>query len=56
MPSKILHQEKGKITGQEISPMTMEEFKALIEQAEKYSENNSLYNAGEILKDIDTWE
>ena len=44
---KILHQEKKKIAQQKLSPMTMEEFNALIDQVEKGSENNSLYNVGD---------
>ncbi len=53
---KILHQERKKMANKEHSPMTMEEFNALIDQAENDSENNRLYSAGEILKDIDTWK
>ena len=53
---KILHQEKKKGMEEEFSQMTMEEFNALIDQAEDDSLNNRLFNAGEILKDIDTWK
>jgi hypothetical protein len=53
---KVLHKEKGKIVDKEFSPMTMKEFNAMIDQSENDSKNNRLYNAGEILKDIDTWE
>ena len=53
---KILHQEKKKGMEEELSQMTMEEFNALIDQAEDDSLNNRLFNAGEILKDIDTWK
>ena len=41
---------------EEFSQMTMEEFDTLIDQAEDDSLNNRLFNAGEILKDIDTWK
>ena len=51
---KILHQEKKKGM-KEFSQMTMEEFNALIAQAEDDSLNNRLFNAGEITRDIDTW-
>ena len=53
---KILHQERKKMARKDLSPMTTEEFNALIDQAENDSINNRLYNAGEILKDIDTWK
>ncbi len=53
---KILHQEKKKGMEEEFSQMTMEEFNTLIDQAEDDSLNNRLFNAGEILKDIDTWK
>ncbi len=53
---KILHQEKKKGMEEEFSQMTMEEFNGLIDQAEDDSLNNRLFNAGEILKDIDTWK
>ena len=36
--------------------MTIEEFNALIDSAEDDSENERMYNAGEILNDIDTWK
>jgi len=36
--------------------MTIEEFNSLIDKAEEDSENDRMYNAGEIIKDIDTWE
>ncbi len=53
---KILHQEKKKTIDKELSPMTIEEFNSLIDKAENDSKNDRLYNAGEILKDIDTWK
>ena len=53
---KILHQERVKIIEKEYSPMTMEEFNSRIEQAENDSKNERLFNAGEILKDIDSWK
>jgi len=53
---KILHQEKKKVIDKALSPMTIEEFNELIDSAESDSENDRMYNAGEILKDIDTWK
>ena len=53
---KMLHQEKKKTIDKEFSPMTIEEFNSLIDKAENDSENDRLYHAGEILKDIDTWK
>lgn len=53
---KILHQERKKTIDKELSPMTIEEFNSLIDNAESDSENDRMYNAGEILKDIDTWK
>ncbi len=53
---KILHQERKKVIEKELNPMTVEEFNALIDSAEDDSENDRMYNAGEILNDIDTWK
>lgn len=53
---KILHQERKKVIEKELSPLTVEEFNALIDSAEDDSENDRMYNAGEILNDIDTWK
>jgi hypothetical protein len=53
---KILHQERKKVIDKELSPMTIKEFNELIDSAENDSENDRMYNAGEILKDIDTWK
>lgn len=53
---KILHKEKKKIIDMKSNPMTLEVFNSLIDQAENDAENDRLYNAGEILKDIDTWK
>ena len=53
---KILHQERKKIADKNLFPMSLEEFNSIIDQAENDSVNNRLYNAGEILKDIDTWK
>jgi len=53
---KILHQERKKIADKNLSSMTLEEFNSIIDEAENDSKNNRLYNAGEILKDIDTWK
>jgi len=53
---KILHQERKKSIDDKLSPMTIEEFNSLIDKAEEDSENDRMYNAGEIIKDIDTWE
>ena len=52
---KILHQEKKKGM-QEISQMKIEEYKAIIDQAEDDSLKNRLFHAGEILRDIDMWK
>ena len=38
------------------NPMTLEVFNSLIDQAENDTEYDRLYNAGKILKDIDTWK
>jgi len=53
---KILHQERKKVIDKELSPMTIEEFNSLIDSSESDAENDRMYNAGEILKDIDTWK
>ena len=53
---KILHQERKKVIDKELSPMTVKEFNLLIDSAENDSANDRMYNAGEILKDIDTWK
>ena len=53
---KILRQEKKKNSERELSRMTMEEFNALIDRAEDDSLNDRLTNAGELLKDIDSWK
>lgn len=53
---KMLHQEKKRMAKKEISPMTIEQLNSIIDQAEGDSANNRLYNAEEILEDIDTWE
>ncbi len=53
---KILQQEKKKRIEENFTQMTIEELNSLIDQAEEDSLNNRLFNAGEILKDIDTWK
>ncbi|MEA3317302.1 MAG: hypothetical protein U9R54_05045 [Bacteroidota bacterium] len=53
---KILHQERKKLIDKKLSPMTIEEFNSLIDSSENDSENGRMYNAGEILNDIDTWK
>ena len=53
---KILHQERKKVIDKEMSPMTIEEFNSLIDSAESDSKNGRMYNAGEIINDIDTWK
>jgi hypothetical protein len=53
---KILHQERKKVIDKELSPMTVKEFNSLIDSSENDSANDRMYNAGEILKDIDTWK
>jgi len=53
---KVLHQERKKSTDKESGKMSIEEFNALIDKAEDDSKNDRLYNAGNILKDIDKWK
>lgn len=53
---KTLHQERKKAIDKALSPMIVEEFNELIDRAESDSESDRMYNAGEILKDIDTWK
>jgi len=53
---KILYQEKKKNMRNEFSQMTLEEFNAIIDRAENDALHNRVFNAGEILKDIDTWK
>ena len=53
---KMLHQEKKKTFDKEFSPMSLEDFNSIIDKAEEDSEAGRLYNAVEILKDIDTWK
>ncbi len=55
---KILYQERKKIEDKELTPMKIEEYNAIIDQAGNDSNNDRLYNAGEILIDIDidTWK
>jgi 16S rRNA A1518/A1519 N6-dimethyltransferase RsmA/KsgA/DIM1 with predicted DNA glycosylase/AP lyase activity len=53
---KTLFQEKEKMLNKELNPMSLEEFNSIIDSAEKDSANNRLYNAGEILNDIDSWK
>ena len=36
--------------------MTIEEFNSFTDKAESDSEDDRMFNAGEILKDIDTWK
>ncbi|MEF8809695.1 MAG: hypothetical protein V5A47_02140, partial [Bacteroidales bacterium] len=53
---QVLHQERKKSFGEEVNPMTMEEFDSLINKAEEDSQKERVYNAGGIFKDIDEWE
>ncbi len=53
---KILRLEKEKLFKNDFVQMTMSEYNSLIDSAENDSENNRLFNAEEILKDIDTWQ
>jgi len=53
---RLLHREKEKIVEQEFSKMTIDEFNSMIDQAENDSENGRIFNAGEIIKDIDSWK
>jgi len=53
---KTLFQEKEKMLTKELNPMSLEEFNSIIDSAEEDSANNRLYNAGEILNDIDSWK
>ncbi len=52
---EIFHQEKKKGM-KEFSQMTIKEYNALLDQAEDDSLNNRLFNAGDILRDIDAWK
>jgi len=51
-----LHQEKKKILENDLNEMSIEEFNSIIDQAEDDSKNNRLYNAAQIIKDIDKWK
>jgi hypothetical protein len=51
-----LHQEKKKILENNLNEMSIEEFNSIIDQAEDDSKNNRLYNAAQIIKDIDKWK
>jgi hypothetical protein len=53
---KVLHQERKKTSDTEGREMSIEEFNSLIDKAEDDSKNERLYNAGNILKDIDEWK
>ena len=52
----ILRLEKEKQIKEEFTQMTMAEYDTLIDRAENDAENNRLFNAEEILKDIDSWQ
>jgi len=53
---KVLHQERKKSREKEPENISIEEFNSLIDKAEDDSKNDRLYNAGNILKDIDEWK
>lgn len=53
---KILYQERKKAISKDYSPMTIEEFNSLIDQAEDDSKNNRIYNTVQVLKEIDSWK
>ena len=53
---KLLRLEKKKQIKEEFSQMTIEEFNTLIDSSENDATNNRLFDANEILKDIDTWQ
>jgi hypothetical protein len=53
---KVLHQERKKSRDNEPEEMSIEEFNSIIDKAEDDSKNDRLYNAGNILKDIDEWK
>lgn len=53
---EVLHQERKKTIDNESDQMSIEEFNSLIDKAEDDSKNGRLYNAGDILKDIDKWK
>ena len=53
---KVLHQERKKTRDNEPEKMSIEEFNSMIDIAEDDSKNDRLYNAGNILKDIDEWK
>ena len=53
---RVLHQERKKSGEDEPGEMSLEAFNSLIDKAEDDSKNDRLYNAGNILKDIDEWK
>ena len=53
---EVLHQERKKTIDNQSDQMSIEEFNSLIDKAEDDSKNGRLYNAGDILKDIDKWK
>ncbi len=52
----ILFEEMKKKIGKEPLPMIVEELNALIDLAESNSLNNRIFDAQEILQDIDKWK
>lgn len=53
---RILYQERKKRLDKEYSSMSLEEFNSRIDAAEEDSISDKMYNAGDILKDIDSWK
>ena len=53
---KFLHVEKSKIYEQELKPMSMDSFNAMIDQAEDDVANGRVVDAKNLRKDIDKWK
>jgi len=53
---KFLHVEKSKIYEQELKPMSMDSFNAMIDQAEDDAANGRVIEAKNLRKDIEKWK
>ena len=53
---KFLHVEKSKIYEQELKPMSMDSFNAVIDQSEDDSVNGRVVEAKELRKEIEGWK
>ena len=53
---KFLHIEKSKIYEQELKPMSMDSFNAMIDQAEDDAANGRVIEAKNLRKDIEKWK